>query len=87
MNDREKIKTELAKSMSKYPPDTIEGRVLNNEMDRVLRFIDTLQPRIVDLDFELNRVAKEKEFHINEKWFDLRKIARYFYELGRNNAI
>lgn len=66
-----------------YPCDTSEQATgFYDALDRISRFLDTLQEPEVDLEKEIDKTVNECTDGYN---FDWDKFALHFYELGKNS--
>lgn len=65
-----------------YPCDTFEESTgYYNALDEVSSFLNTLEMKEVDLNAAVERYVEQHKSELNG-YFDIRRIARHFFELG-----
>ena len=82
--DKEKVAKEVKKVYDEgykfLPSDLVES--VDDFKDELLRVLDTLETKEVDLDNELDFVKDAYYYFTSDERSSMKKVARHFFELG-----
>ena len=82
--DKDALVAEIERLKSIYNDDeNIYYIAKYNILIDILSFLDTLEVKEVNLDNAIERYIEQHKSELNG-YFDIRRIARYFYSLGLN---